>query len=345
MEKRDARKLSPSAQEELRKRGIKMMKLGVTQRKVSEVLEVSRSCVQRWWLVYNKSGLKALSVDARGRPKGSGCRLNTEQERRIQRIITDKTPDQLKMDFALWDRSAVCELIRREYGVEYSLQNMSVLLKRWGFTPQKPAKLAYEQKPAEVKKWLDETYPAIKQRAQQENAEIFWADETTVKPEAHTRRSYAPKGKTPVIRQPAKRFHSSVISAINNRGKMQWMALSEAMNSELFIKFLTQMIKRRKRKIFLIVDNLRVHHSKVVKAWLEEHRDKIMVFFLPSYSPELNPDEYLNHNLKKNAFKFGVPPDKTILDCKVHARMLHLQKTPKIVASFFKHPNAVYAAA
>ena len=152
-----------------------------------------------------------------------------------------------------------------------------MVLKRWGFTPQRPLKRAYEQRPAEVKCWLQEEYPHIKAQAKAENAEIWWGDETAVKPEAHTRRSFAPRGKTPVVRQPARRFHSSLISAINNQGKMQWMALKEALNADLLIRFLKQLIKHRKRKIILIVDNLRVHHAKLVKGWLEEHKEHIAI--------------------------------------------------------------------
>ena len=191
------------------------------QVEVAAQLEVSRQHVGYWWNRYRQGGWNALKKRRRGRAYGSKRKLSAEQEKEAQKLITDKTPDQLKMKYALWTREAVRELIAERYGVHYALQSMSVVLKRWGFTPQRPLKRAYEQRPAEVKCWLQEEYPHIKARAKAENAEIWWGDETEVKPEAHTRRSFAPKGKTPIVRQPARRFHSSLISGINNQGKMQ----------------------------------------------------------------------------------------------------------------------------
>ena len=285
MDKRDARLLGQEAQEEIRRQAIKLLKKGMKRVEVARQLEVSRQHVGYWWKRHQRGGWNALRKRRRGRAFGSKRKLSAEQAKEVQKLITDKTPDQLKMKYALWTREAVRELIAERYGVVYALQSMSVVLKRWGFTPQRPLKRAYEQRPEEVKRWMEEAYPDIKEQAKAENAQIWWGDETAVKPEAHTRRSFAPKGKTPVVRQPARRFHSSLISAINNQGKMQWMALKEALNVDLLIRFLKQLIKHRKRKIILIVDNLRVHHAKLVKAWLEEHKERIEVFYLPRLQP------------------------------------------------------------
>lgn len=343
MDKRDARLLSPEAQQELRRQAIKMLKKGRKQNVVAEELEVSRQRVNGWWKRYREGGWDALRARKRG-PKGGSRKLTSEQELEVQRLIADKTPDQLKLKYALWTREAVGKLIKERYGVVYAMQSLSDVLKRWGFTPQRPLKRAYEQRPEQVEAWMQETYPSIKAKAKAEHAEIWWGDETAVKPEAHVRRSYAPKGKTPVVRQPAKRFHSSLISAINNQGKMQWMALQEPLNVDTFIKFLRQLIKFRKRKIILIVDNLRVHHAKLVKAWLERHKDRIEVYYLPSYSPELNPDEYLNNDLKQNLHRDGVPKDKSQLDAKVSVAMFMLEGRPKKVRAFFQHPKVKFAA-
>jgi len=343
MEKRDARTLDPKTQEEVRRRAIKMLQKGRTQQRVADELEVSRTRVNGWWKRFQEGGWEALRAQKRG-PKKRSRKLTVEQEEEVQRLIADKTPDQLKLKFALWTREAVARLIEERYGVVYSLQSLSVILKRWGFTPQRPLKRAYEQRPAEVQRWMRETYPSLKARAKAEDAEIWWADETAAKPEAHVRRSFAPKGKTPVVRQPAKRFHSSIISAINNQGKMQWMALKEALNVDTFLRFLKQLIKNRKRKIFLIVDNLRVHHAKRVKEWLQENKHRIEVHYLPSYSPELNPDEYLNNDLKQNLSRQGVPSNPSQLEDRVSSLMKLLKKRPKKIRSFFRHPQVRYAA-
>jgi transposase len=287
----------------------------------------------------------ALKKRWRGRREGCERKLSAAQEQELQKLICDKTPDQLKMKFALWSREAVRQLIKDRYEVVYSLPSMSLVLKRWGFTPQRPLKRAYEQRPAEVKKWLEQEYPKVQERARHEKAEIWWGDETAVKPECHYRRSFSPKAKTPVVRQPAKRFHSALISAINNKGKMQWMPLSEALNADLFIKFLGQLIKYRKRKILLIVDNLRVHHSKPVQAWLADYTEQIELVYLPACSPELNPDEYLNNPLKQTVTREGTPATKDDLDDEVWFNMTLLRDQPDLVASFFRHPAVTYAFA
>lgn len=337
--------LTQEAQEEVRRYAIKLLKSGLTQAQAAEMLEVSRGAVNRWWKRHRDGGMDSLKKRRRGRVEGVARRISSDQEQEVQKIICDKTPDQLKMKFALWSRDAVRQLIRDRYGVDYSLPSMSLMLKRWGFTPQRPLKRAYEQRPAQVKQWLEQEYPKVRERAREQNAEIWWGDETAVKPECHFRRSFSPKGKTPVVRQPAKRFHSALISAINNQGKMQWMPLAEPLNADLFIKFLRQLIKWRKRKIFLIVDNLRVHHSGPVKDWLEQNRDRIELVYLPAYSPELNPDEYLNNHLKQTVTREGIPDTKDELDDHVWLNMTMLKHQPDLISAFFRHPSVTYAVA
>ena len=237
-------------------------------------------------------------------------------------MIVDKMPDQLKLDFALWTRKAVKELVARELGIVLGLTTMGDYLRKWGFTPQKPKKRAYEQCSKKVQQWLDQEYPKIKAQAKQDNAEIHWADETGVKNQCNHGRSYAPKGKTPVKRSMSKRFSVNMISSVTNQGKVQFMIYSETMNAQKFIEFLEQLIKSSDRKLYVILDNLRVHHSKIVKQWVEENRDDIALFFLPSYSLELTPDEYLNCDLKQgmsakkapaNNRKLKIPSNNSVL--------------------------------
>jgi len=308
------------------------------------LLGVSRQHVGEWCKRYEHGGKNALKKRKRGITRGTKRKLSAEQELEVQQTLIDKTPDQLKMKFALWTREAVRELIEQRYGVNYAMQSISVLLKRWVFTHQRPIKKAYEQNPQAVKNWLDHTYPNIEKRAFEENAEIFWGDESAVKPEAHNRRSFAPKRKTPVIRQPAKRFHSSFISAISKNGKLHWMGLNKPLDADFFIEFLKRLIKNRKRKKILILDNLRVHHCQKVKEWVNEDRERIELFYLPSYSPELNPDEHLNQGLKKVIIRHGIAKDKAELDAKLEISLLMFEIRPAVVQSFFRHPKVRYAA-
>jgi transposase len=280
----------------------------------------------------------------RGRPKGSCRTLDTEQENRLKKAITDKTLDQLKFPFALWTRRAVQQLINQLFSIDMPIRTVGEYLKRWGFTPQKPLRRAYEQNPKLVQQWLDEQYPAIAAKAKKEKAEIHWGDETGLCNDSQHGRSYAPRGQTPAIRLNAKKERINLISSITNQGKVRFMVYNQTMNSQTFIKFCQRLIKDADKKIYLILDNLRVHHSNIVKAWVEDHKDQIELYFLPSYSPELNPDEYLNCDLKAGVHSGALARSKSQLKSKALSHLRMLQKRPGRVAKYFKHPKIAYAA-
>jgi transposase len=287
---------------------------------------------------------RCTQVEKRGRKQGEKRTLTPEQEKRIQKAIADKEPDQLKLPFALWTRITVQQLIKQLLSTDMPIRTVGEYLSRWGFTPQKPLRRAYEQNPQMVTKWLDEQYPAIAAKAKKEQAEIHWGDETGLCSDSQHGRSYAPRGKTPAIRLCAKRERINLISSITNQGKVRFMIYKKTMNAQLFIKFFERLIKDAGRKIYLILDNLRVHHSKIVKSWVEEHKDQIELFFLPSYSPELNPDEYLNCDLKAGVHS-GVPArTKGKIESKALSHLRMLQKKPGRVVKYFKHPKIAYAA-
>lgn len=307
---------------------------------------VRPNTITSWVKQYEEKGSKGFIEKKRGVKSTDKKLLSDEQEREVQRLITDTMPDQLKLDFALWTRKAVIELVEREFGVTLGLTTMGDYLRKWGFTPQKPKKRAYEQSPKKVQKWLDEEYPTIKQRAITEDAEIHWGDETGIKNSCNHGRSYAPRGKTPVKSSMSKRFSINMISTVTNQGKVQFMIYSDTMNADRLIEFMQQLIKTSTRKIFLILDNLRVHHSKVVKAWLEQEeiKEQIEVFFLPSYSPERNPDEYLNCDLKQGISNKQSPKSKDKLHDNVQQHMEMLQQNPMRVEKYFEHESIRYAA-
>ena len=300
MKRDDARKLSSEIQEQLRKQAIRLRKKGLTYKAIGEIVGVNGNTVWKWIKIYRQEGAAGIKAKKRGREYGTARHLDASQEAEIQQLITDKTPDQSKLTFALWTRQAVQELIQQRYGRQMPIRTVGEYLSRWGFTPQKPLKRAYEQRPAEVQKWLDESYPAIADRAKRASAEIHWGDETEVRSNCQHGRSYAPKGKTPVIRLSAKRSSINMISSVTNQGKVRFMLYQETMTAKVLIRFFKRLIEDATKKVFLILDNLRVHHAKVVRQWLAEHEEEIEVFYLPAYAPELNPDEYLNCDLKSS---------------------------------------------
>ena len=328
----------------MRKQAIRLKKQGKTFAEIASIVGVHRNTVSDWWKKYDQEGAAALKARKRGRSEGEQRSLAPDDKATLQSLICDKTPDQYKLSFALWTRQAVQELIQARLGVEMPIRTVGEYLKRWGFTPQKPLKRAYEQQPAKVRQWLDEDYPVIAQRAKAEGAEIHWGDETGVRSDSQHGRSYAPKGKTPVIRLSARRHALNMISTVTNQGKVRFMLYRETLNADRLLKFLKRLIKDAGRKVFLILDNLKVHHATRVTDWLAGHTEQIEVFFLPAYSPELNPDEYLNGDLKAGVHSKPPARDAAGLTKKVVSHMRKLQKSPERIKAYFKHPKIAYAA-
>ena len=344
MERVDARKHSPEVQQQLRNQAIHLRKKGWEYGAISEAVGVNVSTVAKWCRAYGKGGAKAIRIQKRGRKNGMKRTLSLDQEAEVRQAIRDRCPEQLKLPFALWTRRAVRQLVKRLFSIDMPIRTVGEYLKRWGYTPQKPLRRAYEQNPKAVQKWLDEEYPAIEAKAKREKAEIHWGDETGLRNDSQHGRSYAPRGKTPAVLLPAKREHISLISTVTNQGKVRFMVYENAMNAATLIKFLKRLAKDAGRKVFLVLDNLRVHHSKAVKEWLESHKNEIEVFFLPSYSPELNPDEYLNCDLKAGVHS-GIPARTcSQLKKKAISHLRMLQKCSRRVSKYFQHPKIAYAA-
>lgn len=344
MEREDARKLPEAAREEKRKQVIRLRRRGETYVDIAEQTGLSKSAVFNICQRVEARGVSGTQERRRGRREAEARSLSAEQERELQRMIGDKTPDQLKMPFALWSRTAVRQLIDDRYGVTLAVRTVGNYLARWGFTPQKPIRKAYEQRPEAVRQWLEDEYPVIAERAQAEGAEIHWGDETGLRSDDVRGRSYAPRGQTPVVRVNARREGLSIISTVTNQGKVRWKVFDGALNTDLLIDFFERLIKDADCKVFLILDNLRVHHAKPVKAWLAEHHGQIEVFYLPSYSPELNPDEMLNADLKHAVTSKAPARSKAMLKKAAISHLRRLHNSPARVRKYFQHWPVRYAA-
>jgi transposase len=344
MQKEDARKQSPEVQFERRKHVIRLHQKGEGVMRIVALTGLSYPAVHSAIDLFEAGGWAALKPKPRGRKQGDGRKLTPEQEAALRKMICDKRPEQLKMDFALWTRPAVMELIERECGLKLCVRAVGNYLRRWGFSPQKPIKRAYEQRPEAIKKWLDEEYPAITKRAKAEGGEIHWGDETALVNTDVRGRSYAPKGQTPIAFAPGTRQKLSMISTVTNKGEARWMIIDDTFNADRLIEFFEALIKDARAKIFLILDNLRVHHSKIVKAWLAERVDEIEVYYLPSYAPELNPDERLNADLKHAIGTKIAVRTKPKLRKAAEDHMKTIGASPDRVKAYFGDPRVRYAS-
>jgi transposase len=344
----DNRTIGPEAQHQFRLQVVRLKEAGRKNVEIAEITGLTRQCIHAIWKRYKEGGLAALKPKARGRALGAKRRLSAGQEKELKRLMADKTPEQLKFKFSLWTREAVKIVAYNRFKVDLPLRTISDYLKRWGFTAQKPTQRAYEQNPEAVSKWLNSDYPAIAARAKKEKAEINWGDETGVEANDYIGKGFAPKGSTPVLRLSAKSRDPRInmVSAITNQGKVRFMLYEEKMTSAVFIKFLRRLVHGSPKKIFLIVDNLKVHHSWPVMKWLDikENSQRLELFYLPSYSPELNPDERLNADLKGQVRTGLVARDGKQVKNKVRSAMKMIQRRPKRVRAYFKDPIIAYAA-
>jgi transposase len=341
----DAEKLTPDQQFLLRKQIVRLRQQGKTTREVVELLGVRERHVQSTWKRYRDGGIAAVSKKVMGRPKGSNRKLSKTQEKEIRNIIIDKNPEQLKLKGCMWDRKNIRDLIKHEFKMDIPLSTLGYYLARWGFTAQRPNNQNYKQKPEAVQKWLNEEYPVIKARAKQEQGDIYWSDETGIQNETNYARGYAPIGQTPTMKVSTERVRINMISAVTNQGKLKFMIYKEAMNQQRLIEFMTRLVKDSSRKVFLILDNLTVHHGKIAAEWLSERKKQIEVFFLPAYAPEYNPDEYLNGNLKQEIGRRPHSRTNKQLESMTRGIMKKMQLNKSLVSSFFKHKKVAYAAA
>ena len=345
MEQRDFRGLGRATQEALRARAVYLViETGTPQGEAAAAVGVSRQVVNRWMQRYAADGDAGL-LDGRrlSSRKGKGA-LTAAEARRVRGWIRDKCPEQLKLPYVLWTAGVVRELIWRRLHKRLGLSTVHLYLRRWEFTPQKPLTRATQRSDAAIAAWLKRDYPKIARRAQQEQALIYWGDETGISNQDQIGRGYAPKGQTPVVHKTAKKVATSMISAVNNRGLMRFMCFAGALNAALFIVFLRRLIASGSGKLFLIVDNLRVHHSVKVSRWVEAHRDEIELFFLPPYAPEHNPDEYLNNELKQRMKNLPKPDNRKDLVRATSSVMRSLQRRPERIRAYFDAADVRYAA-
>jgi transposase len=340
----DARQLSDEALQILRLRALHGIELGYSEIELADLLGVCHETISRWWSAYSTAGTSALPGDRTGRPVGAGRMLSDEQAQRIQQCLDYQLPQALGLAHALWTRRAVRELIQKEFGIVLAERTVGQYLRRWGYTSKKPSRHARHQDPDEVEQWLLETYPAIEVQAFKENAEILWTDEVGVAADHHPGAGYARQGERATMDVPKPHIRVNQISAISNEGRVQFMTYKGFLNAAVFLDFLKRLVAESRRKILLIADRLQAHKTPEVLAWLADHQTQIEVFYLPTYSPELNPVEYLNGDMKGTVNEAGLPDNRGVLQTRIQSFMDKLATVPAHVISYFLHPWTQYAA-
>jgi transposase len=340
----DARQLSDEVLEALRLRALRGCERGFSETDVADLLGVARETVSRWWTAYAAGGPDAVAGDRTGRPVGSGRTLSDEQARHIRDRIDEHSPEELGIAAATWSRKAVRDLIHQECGIAMPVRTVGEYLKRWGYTAKAPRRHAKDQDPDEVDRWLEWTYPAIEARAAREGAEIHWCDETGAAADEQARKGYARAGDPAWVEVPKPHIRMNLVSTISNEGEVHFLIYQESMTGALFVTFLERLLSETTRKVFLILDRLPAHQTQAVADWVAAHADRIELFRLPKYAPELNADEYLNNDLKGAINAEGLPGSREGLRSRMARFMSKLLHLPEHVRNYFRHPCVQYAS-
>jgi transposase len=291
----DGRKLDHNTLQAIRVRAVQQIENGAHPEEVAAALGMTRSAVYWWLAKYRQAGLGALAArPVPGRPP----KLSGEQLRRLYRLVVGADPRQLAFPVALWTREMVRELIRREFGVALSAVSVGRLLRKLGLSPQRPLWRAYQQDPAAVARWQREEFPAVREEAQRAGATIYFADEAGVRSDYHAGTTWAPVGQTPVVRTTGARHTVNLVSAVTAQGKLRFAAYDGTFTSTTFIDFCRRLLHDADRPVFLVVDGHPTHRSRAVQQFVAATAGRLRLCYLPGYSPELNPDEWVWKNVK-----------------------------------------------
>lgn len=342
MKKHDGRKLDHKTLTELRKRAVARVQAGESPEVVVQAMGFCRACIYNWLAKYRQGGWDNLRAGKRG---GRPPKLDGKALQWIYRTVTMKNPLPMKFPFALWTRGMVAQIIWEKFRIRLSETSVGRLLNHMGLSAQKPLWRAYQQDPQRVENWMKKEFPRIRALAKRMKAQIWFGDEAGVRSDFHSGTTWAPKGKTPVLRTNGGRFGLNMISAVSPRGQLRFMVVGGIVTAQRFIEFLRRLAHGAKSPIFLIVDGHSVHRGAKTRQFLEGLGGKMRLFFLPPYSPELNPDEWVWNDLKNQSVGRMALEGQAHLKRSVVSHLRFLQKTPHLVRSFFQTPTTAYAAA
>lgn len=339
MDRKGEKRISRRSLQDTRTLAIGAIQSGMHPEDVADLYDVGRSTVYNWWKEYQEKGPAALTVK---KAPGRTPLLTEKQREQIRKWIVGKDPRQLQFDFALWTRQMIRDLIQREFGVNYTPQAVGNILHGMGLSPQRPLVRAYEQNPELVRRWKEEEYPAIVKAAKAAGGRVFFCDESGIRTDYHSGTTWAPVGRTPIVRGTGNRKSVNMISAISARGEIHFSFLSGNLNSGLFIDYLTKLMHDIPGPIFLIVDGYPSHKSKETLEFVKGTEGRLNLFFLPPYSPELNPDEWVWKSIKHDWV--GKMASRSVVEMRngISKAVARLQSATDFVLGFFCDPELSY---
>ena len=339
--KRDGRTLDHATLQEFRLLAVRRVREGEKPAEVVKSLGMNRTSIYRWLRAAEGRGRgeRALaSRPATGRPS----KLTPKQRAQVLRWINGKDPRQYGLDFGLWTRQIVAKLVEQKFGVQLGVTAVGRMLARLGLTPQKPLQRAYQLDPQAIERWQRETYPSIAAAARKSGAEIYFWDESGFRADTVHGKTWAPKGKTPVIDRPSQRQSISAASAVNAKGGFWFATYQGALNAELFIELLKKMMRVRSKPVHLVVDGLPAHKKANVRQYIESTKGKLTMHVLPGYAPDLNPDELVWSHVKRTGVARNPLRAGEKLEIKIDQQLREIKKNRALVRSFFETPSVAY---
>jgi transposase len=339
--KRDGRTFDHETLEAIRLMAVERVGEGESAAEVIAAYGFNRTTIYKWLKAALQPGVgvKALrSTKATGRPRS----LSPAQERKVFRWVNGRDPRQYGLDFGLWTRAVVAELIQQKFGIQLGLTAVGELLATLGLTPQKPLQRAYQRDPEAIEKWQRETYPAIAKQAKVQGAEVFFWDESGFRADTVHGKTWGARGHTPVVQRPGQRQSVSAASAVNAKGAFWFCIYEGALNAELFVELLKKMMKYRSKPVHLVLDSLPAHKTAIVREYITSAQGRLTMHFLPGYAPDLNPDELVWSHVKRTGSARRPLQKGEQLRDKIATQLEKLQRMPRLLRSFFLAPSVAY---
>jgi transposase len=337
--KTDGRTLSHEVSEAMRLMAVRRVREGERPSEVIKSLGMCRTSIYPWLRAEKKNGEEALKAHQH---PGPAHKLTGKQQQKVRTWICGKDPRQYGFDFGLWTRKIVGVMIRDKFGITMSVTAVGRCLAQLGITPQKPLRRAYERDPAAIEHWKQTVYPGLKARAKRVGADIYFLDEAGIRSDAPLQRTWGEKGHTPEVSTSGQRQSINAISAVTLLGAFWYALYAGKLNKELFITFLKDFMKRRRRAVFLVVDGHPAHRAKLVAQYVQSLKGRLELHFLPGYAPDLNPDEFVwNHMRQRGTSKIPLKRNESLRK-RVKKDLAHIKARPGLVRSFFQAPSVVY---
>ena len=335
----DGRTLTHEQSEYIRKAAVQRYKEGEKPSEIIKSYGLNSTTIYKWIQLANRQGMEALkSTKGTGRPP----KLTDDQKQEIREMIVGKDPRQYMLEFGLWTRRIVQELIELKFEITLCIASVGSLLHELNLTPQKPLRRAYERDPEKVTEWENTKYPDLKKRAKKNGADIFFLDETGIKSDPALGRTWGEKGKTPLVSTSGQRQSVNAISAINEKGAFWYSVYNGTMNASRFVEFLCDFMKYRRRPVYLVVDGHPAHRAKMVSNLIQSLEGWLELHFLPPYCPELNPDEFVWNYLKSNGVSKKPLKQNESLKERVHVDLELIKSDKKLIRSFFNADSVAY---